>query len=345
MREIIQKIVQEAIWAPSGDNSQPWTFRLEGSDLFITANPEKDHPILNVDGRGTLIATGALLENIAIAAQEFCCRASMVPTENAAVIRVSFAEDGEPGHPLYRAIRDRHTNRGPYVHAPLQADEIAALSEIREKHCRTVVVTDAALVSAISEAASIMEETALRTRKLHSLFFKSLIWSSVAASKGEPGLYIKATELPPPIQLLFKLIRHWPIMRALNTVGFSKLAAKSNAAVYATSAACVATILDRVEPVDFIYAGRCMQRAWLELTNRDLSAQPLAGLLYLAEYLSRTSDPDIPADLRERVFASRHTLLNIFGAGTNESIAMILRVGKAKRPATARARRRPPRFV
>ena len=68
MEEDIKKILEISVNAPSGSNSQPWCFEVKNNKVNIIMLPEKDHPILNYHNRGTLIAIGALIENIIITA-------------------------------------------------------------------------------------------------------------------------------------------------------------------------------------------------------------------------------------------------------------------------------------
>lgn len=343
-RGIIQKILVAGVAAPSGDNTQPWSFSVDGDAIIINMHPQMDHPILNVESRGTLLATGALLENIAIAARHEGLDASIrVFEREGETARIVLSYGTDKGHALHHTIHARHTNRG--IYAKHLSDEHAdVLSSHNEEHCRLVVVSDTKQISQIAEAASMMEETALRTRKLHNLFFKSILWKSHENEAGTTGLYIKTTELPPPIQALFRLIRHWPIMRTLNALGFPKLAAKSNASVYAASGAILAILLDRTEPRDFISAGRLMQRVWLTAEHHGLAAQPLAGLLYLAEYVARSNDSDIDESLKKRILTAKEEIARIIVSG-GDTIAMMLRIGVPERTASARTRRRPPRIV
>ena len=80
----IKKIIEVAVNAPSGSNSQPWRFKVREGVIEIIAEPEKDHPILNFRNRGTWIAHGALIENIVILASAFGYKAgvSIFPNKN-----------------------------------------------------------------------------------------------------------------------------------------------------------------------------------------------------------------------------------------------------------------------
>lgn len=342
-KQRIERIITAGICAPSGDNSQPWSFHIESNTIDVFAHPDEDHALLNIEGRGTYLATGALIENMVVAAgyEGLSAYVALFP-EAGTTARITLSEQRSRGHHQYDAIHARHTHRGVYDtrrNAPVDA-----LKSIREPHCKVVILTDRTAIRTIAHGVSVMEETALSVRKLHALFFDSIIWDKDDNASGAPGLFIRTTELPAPIQGLFRLIRHWPVQQVCNMLGLPKLAAKSNADVYERSAALLAVIVDRTEAEDFINAGRCMQRAWLELTARGLAAQPLAGLLYLAEYLERTSDEDFKPSIVLRARDARATIEDTLGVA-HGSIAMLMRCGYPHAPATARSCRRAPRFV
>jgi len=68
-KEIINKILEAAVRAPSGDNVQPWEFKVsEGYTRIDLYNlPEKDNSYYNYNQLASYIAHGAVIENIAIA--------------------------------------------------------------------------------------------------------------------------------------------------------------------------------------------------------------------------------------------------------------------------------------
>ena len=47
IREDIKKILEYAIWAPSGDNSQPWRFEAENDQIRVFNVPERDTSLYN----------------------------------------------------------------------------------------------------------------------------------------------------------------------------------------------------------------------------------------------------------------------------------------------------------
>lgn len=68
-RETLCQILDLARWAPSGDNTQPWRFAIDGDHhLVIHGFDTRDHCVYDIDGHPSQISIGALLETICIAA-------------------------------------------------------------------------------------------------------------------------------------------------------------------------------------------------------------------------------------------------------------------------------------
>ncbi len=75
----IEKIIELARWAPSGDNAQPWRFEILQQDrliLRIHAECENNNMYDYAGGRPTLLSAGFLLETLRVAATHFQRRMS-----------------------------------------------------------------------------------------------------------------------------------------------------------------------------------------------------------------------------------------------------------------------------
>ncbi|HNQ04285.1 MAG TPA: nitroreductase family protein [Thiobacillaceae bacterium] len=65
----IERILNLARWAPSGDNTQPWRFRvIAGDHVRVLGHDTREHCVYDLDGHASQMAHGALLETLAIAA-------------------------------------------------------------------------------------------------------------------------------------------------------------------------------------------------------------------------------------------------------------------------------------
>ncbi|SEL80141.1 Nitroreductase family protein [Colwellia chukchiensis] len=69
---LIEKILDYARWAPSGDNMQAWQFEIINETSFIIHGTDtREHCVYDLDGHSSHLAHGILLETIAISASQF----------------------------------------------------------------------------------------------------------------------------------------------------------------------------------------------------------------------------------------------------------------------------------
>src|SRR6185369_12487672 len=69
MDEIIDKILEAAVCAPSGENCQPWKFSVSDNRIYLFNVPERDDSLYSWGQRASYIAHGAAIENMSIAAE------------------------------------------------------------------------------------------------------------------------------------------------------------------------------------------------------------------------------------------------------------------------------------
>ncbi len=347
-RETITKIIEYGSYAPSGDNSQPWRFEIEGNKINVFNIPGKDNPILNVRNSGSYVAHGALIENMLIAASQmsFAADLKIFPQGISDLVSsITLSPSSAKSEPLFPFIKERATNRKPYKKIPLSEAEkevlLSAGSAI--SGCELKLVEEREMIRTVAEAMSVTEKVALETRALHNLFFKSIFWDETKNKRGESGLYIKTLEVPPPVRVIFKMIKKWPVMRFFNAFGFNKLAAKGNAALYAQSAAHGAIIIED-ESQNFVAAGRVFQRAWLEATRLGLFLQPVTGTLFLARRVEGREDNPFSEKNSDLIRKASQKISFIFGINGSRVAAMLFRIGRADSP-SARSGRKTPEVI
>ena len=113
----IERILDLARWAPSGDNDQPWKFEImDDNHVVIHASDTRDWCVYDLDGTSSQIAVGAMLETLSIAAsaEGMCAEVNLRPDspEDAPHIDVKLVPDsGVTPDPLLPFIRARVTQR------------------------------------------------------------------------------------------------------------------------------------------------------------------------------------------------------------------------------------------
>jgi len=337
-RDTAEKILHAAVQAPSGSNSQPWRFEVSEMHLSVVALPERDHPLLNVAHRGTWLAHGALIENIAVAAGHFGYRAEISIPENfstsrrTAVIRFEKSA-GKSEEDLYDAIFFRATNRKPYHNTELAPIDREALLEAGNAYSgvRCAFVEDRARRKVLGEAGSINEIVMLEHKPLHALFFKEIVWSEREEKERGGGLFAPTMELAPPERFMLKnAFRHWGMMKIASALGMARMIAKKNAATYATGSAMGALLVPDSDRA-FLHAGRALERIWLSATHRGMSMHLITGTLFFAQRVMRGDTMGLKEKHVELIKNGYAAIASAFGAG-NDMIAVMFRLGVSDPP-------------
>lgn len=347
MEEIIKKILEASNNAPSGSNSQPWRFEVEGGAISLIALPEKDHPILNYRNRGTLIASGAMIENIVIASAEFGYKAviEMFPDKKNQnlIAKIKLENSQVDKDNLFSSIVSRTTNRKSFKKEKLSDDKKSELlSVVGEWSGNVKIVDEDKDKEQLGGALSKNEIVMLENKPLHKLFFEEIVWTDKEQETKKSGLYLKTMELKPPQQKALKLFKYWPIINVFNKLGLARSIAKENAASYSSSALMGAILVSDNDP-DFVEAGRTMERLWLKATQMGMAFHILTGIPFLWQGV----------EVNGKEFSEKHIdlikdayqeIVSVYGITNNKIPTIIFRVGYGGEP-TARSSKKSPEMV
>lgn len=345
MPDHIKQIIQAAVLAPSGENSQPWKFVVKDNFIYLYNVPERDLSFYNFKQYGSYVAHGAAIENILITASYlgYKCLIDLFPnTEDENLVASIKLERSNPSEdPLFSSIPKRVSNRKAYRVVPLENEQREALfSSVRNiSGVKFYLIEDKEAIKQLALVGSTNERIMLEARQVHDFFFDHLNWTEKEELEKRYGFYIKTLELPPPIVIAFKLFKHWPVMRFLNLIGFTKLVEKGNADLYATASAFGIIAIDNAQPKNFVLAGRATQRIWLMATKLGLGFQPLTGILFFMQKISGAEDKDFSQKHVELIKSRYETVRSTFKLEQG-TVAMMFRIGTAD-PPSARSNRLP----
>lgn len=345
LQDRILEVLETAVWAPSGDNSQPWFFVMRGNTVRVHLEPDRDNRILNFKLSGTYIAHGALIENIILAAplSGLVAQVQVLPDSSDPYCTAEILFEEKPGEidPLAQVIRERHSNRKQCEEKPIGSETLASLAgaarSIQGAHL--ALIDDRDSIRKVANASSLMEQIALETPDISTLFFGSILWSEKESREGIQGLYIKTMELPPPVQAIFPYLAKPRVMAMAKTLGFPKIVRKANSALYASSPAFGLITMDAEHPASYIAAGRATERVWLEATRQGLAVQPVTGLLFMARTTQNASNDHLVSKYFQEIKNAASCIQQEFNITDGAIPAMMLRMGYAP-PATARSCRR-----
>ena len=137
-QDVIRRIVEQAVRAPSIHNSQPWRFVARGDVLELWTDPSRGLAVLDPTGRARHVSCGAALlhARIAAAGSGYVTTVTLQPdpdqNDHLADLRFEEAEPGLEDRELVDAIKARHMTRAPFDDAPLPADVVTALRHAAE---------------------------------------------------------------------------------------------------------------------------------------------------------------------------------------------------------------------
>lgn len=343
----IQALAKGAVEAPSGDNAQPWRFRLEHSALTVFNQTGADQTLYNFRERGSYLAHGALAENLRLlgAAEGASADIRPFPGEPNATARITFVMNGAQRDPLVEAIPARATNRKPYEKKGLDPAHREALEAAgRGIDGIRLVLAHGAHVAALANHICLNERLLMENKDLHDFLFGMIRWTR-NEEQAKAGLYVKTMEFPLPLRMMLRYVLvHWNAVNALNRVGLSKNVSAQTKALYTASSAIGAFVIPSENDADFFNAGRAFQRLWLAATQAGLSLQPLAALPYLAQRLRAGEAQMFSPEHRALIAEANRGITGILGLPEHACIAMLFRTGYGK-PPTARSAKLPPIFI
>lgn len=288
----IERILDAAHWAPSGDNAQPWTFELTGeNDVTVRIRREAGNVYEYRQGEPTLISAGTLLENIAIAAPAFGKRAQwryLGVEAGGHCIAVHFEDGPAAQHPLHSQIWQRSVDRRPYRTLPLPPDSKAALTEAAGPE--VAVEWHESLASRSRVAALTNRATAIRLKipETFEIHRRVIDWTRPLSPDGIPARALGVDAMT--LKIMRWSMVDWKRMNLGNRMGSTLFAGLQmdvlpglcSAAYFAFRMAPSAGGSARVSQL--LRAGQAVQRFWLTATKLGLAMQPCQAVLAFTHY-------------------------------------------------------------
>jgi hypothetical protein len=326
MDGIWREILDDARWAPSPHNTQPWLVKVRSSDSAeVYAPRERLLPVEDPEGRFETAAQGIFLEALDIAAGKLNLTVEAEPLfpplgtdadKRSLVARLRLVPRTEPVRFPAELLRRRRTSRLPYDGRPVDERMLAELSAVATEVGHDASFTsDTALVDWV---VSLNADTLFYDLDEDDRRAEIGRWTHVdertAYTQGD-GFSPHTLGFPATIVRLFfrthgvfqpTLVRalarrlYLRSMRGTATVGWITGSWKT--------------------PTDCLTAGRMLLRFWLTLTARGLFLHPFGSVI---------TSPTSHARLAERLQVSE---------GKRE-IWLLLRIGSGRRP--PRSARRP----
>lgn len=351
MKKIIDEILRLAVNAPSGHNSQPWKFVVKESDIFIYNVPDKDKILFNYEQRGSMIAHGALIENIFIIASEKGYRTNLeiFPAENepdlVAKVNLTKSGDNYSHKHLFPFILKRTTNRKPFKEVALNREDSGKLEEFLktvEGGFKITFTQNKEKIAQLASALSTGDRLIFENIFVHKSLFSNVNWTLKEEQEKQEGLYIGTKELSLFNKILFKyLLSNWNIVNKLNIIKLPEKAAKKREDLYRQCSVVGLILSPGDSKEDFINSGRILQRFWLTVTSLKLHFQPLSvGLLYLGQRVQKETPNELSPNQIDFIEKAYKKVKDVFGVSAKVPV-FSFRIGYAPPPTASSVKKLP----
>lgn len=347
---IIERILDKARWAPSGDNAQPWRFSIRSPDeVTITVNAHDAKDVYDyAQGRPTLISAGFLLESLRIAASAFGRRLDWTrqPGDNATIIDARFVEDpAVRPDPLLPMLQARSVDRRAYRPTPLSKADKAALETALGPDLSLRWFETSSERWRLARLSARATDIRLRIPEAFKTHQAILDWERDFSPSGVP---VGAVGLNPlAVAIMRPLMRDWRRMDAANRYFGTTLSSRLELDLVPGLLCAAHFIIQPSRLADLENAegvlriGQALQRFWLTATACGLVLQPALATVCFAIYGANGTVFTEDAKIRRKAaaLAAEFSALVPGGAST---VAFIGRIGTPRsRRILARSVRRP----
>lgn len=335
IKDTIKNILEYAVNAPSGNNSQPWKFKVRENKIFIYNIPDGDITPYNFDQKGSYIAHGALIENISITALKYGFNANIeiFPDKSqpdiVAIITLDKIEPKE--NPLFNYILNRATNRRIYQKIPLKPEhkeEILKTQQVIDGGGKIKLIENLKEIEKVAWALGLHERLIFENKTIHDIVFSSILWSEKENAEKRKGLYIKTKfpDMPSFMLPVMKIFGNWLFVSIVNKIGLAKKIQKQSAESCISSSALCAILVNEGTNEAYLRGGMLLQRIWLTITKLELSLQPMTGIPYLARKILIGDFNGFSQKQAELIKQANEEINNIFNED-GKTIIIIFRIG------------------
>ena len=336
---IISELVQSAVMAPSGGNSQPWKWKYASKNLYLFLNSEYGPKLVDYKDTASFIGLGAASENLVLKAHKLNLEVKIdkFPLgDNSLLVSVfrfcdKGTNDGLESHvadDLEAFIPYRVANRIVTEKKPIANDRLDKLVKI----ARTIpggdvrFATDSKDIAIIADLIGKANKTRILNKTGHLEFMAEIKWTTEEAEKSRKGIDLNTMNLTPGQRVGFNMVRNWDVIEYINKwEAGGVLERLTRKGANAASAIGLIT-MPSFSKENFLDGGRLVERLWLAAAKEKIAFQPMTVSTFLfARYLREGLD-SIPKHLVNELIGFRKEFQRIFSIDDSFGEILLFRV-------------------
>ncbi|NDU71519.1 hypothetical protein GWI34_02610 [Actinomadura sp. DSM 109109] len=266
----IRRAVEDALWAPSVHNTQPWRFGVRGSRVSLRADPDRRLGVADPKGREMLISCGAALYNLRVSlrAQGYDPVVRLLPDPDRPHLLADVVL--EPGEPADRQtlrehaqIRRRRSHRGAFRPETVPAGVLSAMRyDVEREGARLIEAVDRHVKGALAALTDAAEHIQCRTPAYSTEIGRWAPSPRTARKDGvQEGAYPRQTPETSP---------NFPTRDFARGQGWG--AEPAHPKERAAAGVALLLVSEGDGPLDWLRTGQALQRALLRAAESDLAA-------------------------------------------------------------------------
>ncbi len=203
------KMVEAAIKAPSGHNSQPWFFQLEDSAINILPNMEEILPIVDKSNRELFISLGAATENLCIEASVLGYDSNVeIDEANKKIVVHLNRSNSIIADSLHKSIESRQTNRKLYNNKMVSDDIILNLNNLplTDDINRYIISKNDSMFNILKSYIEKGNELQMNDKAFKNELLKCMRFNNTEVKRNPTGLTYKTMGAPAMPSFVSKII-------------------------------------------------------------------------------------------------------------------------------------------
>jgi hypothetical protein len=345
-----RRILEQAIRAPSIDNTQPFSFQWRPGSLAVYHDGDLDRKRGNEGGLASLVALGCLVEYVAIAASgeglAATVRLAYRPGDDGRPwAEIAFQPSSNPPDGLLPALAIRHSDRRPYQGGDPAAPIFGELQEEAAGMAGPRLYWQPDPGPELIDYLLGTNDLLWKDERLLPEMFSWVRWSRRQVLRTRDGMPWPALGVNFLVSRLMMMIAKSALFRGLvKRAGLPQRAGRESLLAQVRSSAALGLItVPAAEPGYLMDTGRAFVRAWLGLNPAGYGFQvlalPVIGALQAEIGLLPA---DYPESIKRRFAGGAAVLREAFAVPSGELPAWLFRTGlSAPTPEDHRTLRRP----
>lgn len=291
-KEFILEVLERALWAPSGDNGQPWAFELKGGGLLkihLTHQPDNVYEYKN--GEPIWMGAGALLETIDLVAATKGLSVQLLQLtdfggDGKGIIELQFKEStSAPVKDLEKYIEQRRVVRTAFQMKDIDAQQVSDLQAALGDEFSLKWFTSLPEKWKIIKLNMIGTSIRLSIEETFKTHQDVIDWKNDFSPTGIPA---KALGVSKATLILTKwAMQSWTrmnfLMKYMGGTIIPRLEADLIPGLFCARHFVMTATADQNmdDPITWLNVGRAVQRFWLCATKQRLCLQPgLAPVIF-----------------------------------------------------------------